>query len=521
MDLLHATNSLLPLLHATLGSGKIPALYLYIPLTVQYLRLSSRNGLFSIPRWQHLPTFVAHMVALYFPATSAILGILSLACDIAVPLPKMTYLKGQYSVGYVDYEMLKTESGYPALGRILYPTQHSHTKTTSYLFQHNRHGLTRRFIETSGIWQFIPQIPSWLLGHWSQIQVPLSEGATPLNEKLPVVVFSHGNTASREISTSMGLSLASTGKAVVVLVEHTDGSSSSARFKAGTVLEFDHSVSKLWPDKSAPETKEFLQARRNQTKIRTKNIQDAIRLLYQMNQGNTNGNEHVRGTKGCSLPSFENQLLMKKIGLGGHSFGGATALNYAADLISGRISGVASTIQIGGLYVMDPANSWVPQEARLAVGLGKQPGYKHYWKSNITTGKSMELPTLSTRIPVMFMYSEGWWKVDKWSQFGKEFTKAASFAESVYIVIKGCGHQSLCDVAFLLPNAINVKLLKNTLVGTLSDDLPPVVNEVVLRFLTNVQILKGKKSKVNEVKGTMAGLTPDQTELTPPVDSFL
>jgi hypothetical protein len=63
-------------------------------------------------------------------------------------------------------------------------------------------------------------------------------------------VFSHGLTATRETSSSLALSLAAAG-AVVVCVEHSDGSSSLARFKDaddGTpvTLHYDNEVAGAW-----------------------------------------------------------------------------------------------------------------------------------------------------------------------------------------------------------------------------------------------------------------------------------
>jgi platelet-activating factor acetylhydrolase len=497
-------------------------------------------------RWQVIPSYCAIAVSICGgnPLLSAVLGLLGFLADTAIPEITLDsgVIKGEHSVGYFDYEILNTKellinentnvsTSKPAIGRIFYPTKVPHNITSSYFFQNDRHGLTRRFVATSGIWNLIPQMPSWILSHWSKIQIPVSLGAEPLDKKMPVIVFSHGNTASRELSTTMALSLASSGEAVVVLVEHTDCSSSLARFSNGDSIEFDHSVGKLGND---PETIEFLNARRSQTRIRSQNIRDSIAFLWHINQGtkglskyivsmndgsggscssrisrSSNGNCTNNNSSSCLLSSFSGRLNLQEIGVGGHSFGGATALTYAAEAINGRIVGPASKCNISGLFVMDPANSWIPDEVRLDVGLGVKPDVKYYWKKNMNASPSP--PLLSQKICTMFMYSEFWWSVDKWSQYGKEFIKSSSFSNSLYIVIQGCGHQSLCDMAILLPNFLNVKLMKNTLPGYQSKDLLPVINTVLLKWLNKASVLKNdtQNHDMRHLNGTTGVIIPD------------
>ena len=109
------------------------------------------------------------------------------------------------------------------------------------------------------------------------------------------------------------------------------------------------------------------------------------------------------------------------------------------------------------------------------------------------------------------MYSEFWWSVDKWSQYGKEFIKSSSFSNSLYIVIQGCGHQSLCDMAILLPNFLNVKLMKNTLPGYQSKDLLPVINTVLLKWLNKASVLKNdtQNHDMRHLNGTTGVIIPD------------
>ena len=80
----------------------------------------------------------------------------------------------------------------------------------------------------------------------------------------------------------------------------------------------------------------------------------------------------------------------------------------------------------------------------------------------------------------------------------------------MYVVIAGSGHQALCDVALLLPQVLNEKLLKNVLPGTAAKDVLPVVNGVILDWLKSVQILsKGVgEEEVDERSGTLGVIRP-------------
>ena len=367
-----------------------------------------------------LPTYLAYLLPIFGGGRwlPAICGLVGLALDAAIPRISLDsgIVQGAHSVGYVDYEVQQSTAP-AALGRIFYPTLHRHTTTSNYIYHNNSHGLTRRFVETSGILTLIPFLPKWVLSHWNDIQIPVAHGVDVLAERLPVCVFSHGNTASREISTTMAVSLASAG-ALVVLIEHTDASSSCARYADGSVLEFDHSVAKLGTN---PETIEFLNGRRAQTRIRSQNIRDALALLWRVNQGTAlpSLQKSIVGLSekhsAALLLQLKGKLNLHKVGLGGHSFGGATALHFAAEFLGGRVTGEASHVTLGGLFVMDPANSWIPDEVREDVGLGVEPGATHYWKLKSNT----PAPKLSQQVATMFMYSNGWYDVGKWSQFGQ------------------------------------------------------------------------------------------------------
>ena len=201
-------------------------------------------------RWQLRPLYAAYLVAvLGWDATAFALAVFSLAIGWLIPPPVVKGIEGRFSVGFVEYEARdrKRPSGaaahHPVIGRMFYPAKHGHSATAPYIAMGDRHGLTRRFMVHASPAALRPYLPSFILQHWAVTPMPASYAAAPWvpespGERLPVVVFSHGLTASREKSTSLGLSLASAG-AVVLLVEHTDESSTLARLHDGSTIEYD------------------------------------------------------------------------------------------------------------------------------------------------------------------------------------------------------------------------------------------------------------------------------------------
>ena len=199
-------------------------------------------------RWQLLPTY-AGVAAYYFGLQwlSIFLALTGLILDLVFSLPVVKFVPGPHSVGFIHYEskMDSASSSFPAIGTIFYPAQHRHQIEFPYIFLGDRHKLTRAFVK---LWPSLP-LPSWILSHWRHVRCPMAMGVVPLDAKMPVVVFSHGLSSTREMSTSLALSLASNG-ALVVMVEHTDGSSALARFADGTTVDYDHSVAPLGSDPS-------------------------------------------------------------------------------------------------------------------------------------------------------------------------------------------------------------------------------------------------------------------------------
>ena len=95
----------------------------------------------------------------------------------------------------------------------------------------------------------------------------------------------------------------------------------------------------------------------------------------------------------------------------------------------------------------------------------------------------------------------------QWSRYGKDLVAGSASPESHYLIVRGAGHQGLCDVAALLPHRLN-QLLRNVLPGTHSTDLPRRTNEPILRWLRNVGVMDGEGGALEACDGTMNHIAP-------------
>jgi len=343
----------------------------------------------------------------------AVFGAISVAIDAAFRLPSLKPVPGPWCVGVVDYEVRcnKRGEGRRIIGRMLYPTS-AHQDCAGYIAMQDRHKLTRAFIQNAAPRELRPYLPRWILGHWAAIGIRAKYGATPAlpsaadtpsgDGKLPVIVFSHGLTATRETSSSMALSLAAAG-ALVLLVEHTDRSSSLARFVeadpstgAPSALPYDASVMDLGYE---PATEAYKEARRAQTLIRATNVEDTLEFLEAIEEGSVLSGgargTHVRmdGLADAQvetlLSTLRGRLAIDRLVLGGHSFGGATALTVCADRVAAQHGAGAVAAQhgadvagardecssdrirparIGACFALDPAVDWMPRRVWTATG---------------------------------------------------------------------------------------------------------------------------------------------------------
>ena len=190
-------------------------------------------------RWQMAPLVLGYVCFWFSYVTfSAIFCLVGVVLCHYMPLPKsITPIKGAFDVGYFDYEYrsdTNERSGGTAIGRLFYPTLET-TRRCRFLwsskqayFFHGSTSLLRALVKIfSADIPLLSKVP-FLLDYWALVTVPIKRFATPLFStssapaSLPVVIFSHGLSASRELNTSLCLDLASMGF-FVFAVEHTDG----------------------------------------------------------------------------------------------------------------------------------------------------------------------------------------------------------------------------------------------------------------------------------------------------------
>ncbi len=446
--------------------------------------------------WQNLPCYAAGGAALAgWSVTASALVAASAVSRMLVPLPAPEGVPGPFPVGVVDFEA--TVDGVRAMGRMLYPAAGPSLGVARYMSLPAA-GLTRRFIADAAPAALRPYLPAWALDHWNAVTIRAARAAAPAGSApLPVVVFSHGLTAARETSQTLALTLAAAG-ALVVLVEHTDRSSSLARYLDGASVPFDRETYALG---SAPPTEAYKDARRAQAAVRADELRRHLALLGALDRGGDDAAALALAFDGVApgaaralVGALAGRLALRSVALGGHSFGGASVLTLLAALSERPLpAGVA----LAAGFTLDPAVDWVPTALRERIGYGEFGNYGLAQKpAAIEAGAPPHLPH-----PLLTVWSEEWQQYGWYQQWSANLTaRAAPLSHA--LVVKGCGHQGLCDVAIMLPHRLNL-LLRNSL-GTPSDDLTHATNSVVLGFLRNARVIDGDITELEALASTSA-----------------
>ena len=500
-------------------------------LTAWYLPLGAvaLHKLVTLGRrryWQLNPSTAGWCLAVFgWCRLSLAAGLVGMIASLLIPLPRLNGVKGRFSCGVVDYEVSSGHSGEQPtiIGRMIYPTTASGTSSRSadYIAFGDKHGLTRRFIEIAAPAALRKYLPTWSLSHWAAMRIDaayapilmphgaassVSPSSAPAARELPVVIFSHGLTASRETSTSLALALTATSGAAVLLVEHTDRSSALARFADGTSVAYDPSVMDLG---SEPATPEYRSARRAQCEVRAHDLRGALAFLDALNAGH----ERVVGAGAIRLgddgtapgvaealrASFQGRLAMGNIAVGGHSFGGATALCFAADHLckppppsqDAPLHPPPAGAALGACFTLDPAVDWTPPRVWDSIGYDGIFNDKHYPPGQQSPPADLAdaaPPPLAKALPMLSVWSEGWVRL-RWYQCwaARVCGPAAATRPAATLTIAGSGHQGLCDLAHTLPHWLNAGL-KNTL-GAPSAEMDRAVAASVVSFLQLARVL--------------------------------
>lgn len=218
--------------------------------------------------------------------------------------PRMPELQGPYpSVGV---RLVEVPDGSRA--KVFYPAKRSEGLTDALYCTDGR----KTSDGMAGLVGFRQLGLSFLLAHLADAQSGCQLNAPPTDEKLPLLVYSHGFGGNMDMATYFLRQMASFG-IIVVALEHRDGTSSHTVLSDGTEQEF------------APR----LLSGSEQLERRASELLAAVRP----------------GVLGTDLVVDDSRIF-----LGGHSYGGPAALLAAKKAVSS-----SSSPKLAGLLLHDPA----------------------------------------------------------------------------------------------------------------------------------------------------------------------
>lgn len=366
---------------------------------------------------------------------------------------------GEYDVGTIDIEVpverrrindaIRIETGEPAFQletvffSLFYPAvKGSKSKAAKHLwvpkpvslqaegyarFAHVNNRLTNN-VFTLGLWSLAGSttVPA-------EVDVPLHgtretaydssyQAETPLDDyglpEFPVIVFSHGMASSRTSYTQYCAELASRGY-VVTAVEHRDGScpGSILKYKNGTEkMVFHLNEASLDPKPERQQLKEM------QLAMRQAEVEETVRALRLINGGDGRRlhEANSRG-EGIVLPEWKGRLNMKRVVVGGHSYGATLALQALKN------APCPERPFVGGL-ILDPG--------------------KHSGPLND-----------DIKVPILVVHSQSWSSQHSMFQGRPHFDVVKDLAQGVlnrkkyawFLTCKGTTHPSVTDAPLIEP----------------------------------------------------------------------
>ncbi|GAB3915947.1 alpha/beta hydrolase family protein [Larkinella terrae] len=261
--------------------------------------------------WQYIPAYllIGLLIIVVFSKTALprklqriSLGLLLVVAlmpwAIFLPVPVLTEPSGKYAVGtrvfrWVDSTRAEQITKDPfdkrnVIVQAWYPAQGDVNGTHSLYLDG---------------WPNLPPkvsvLPSFLLDHYDQIDTYAAANATPAQGKWPVVLFLPGYGAARAFYTSLAVDLASQGYVVFCLDHPYEAALTQlANGKLATTIENF--------EPGAPDRLGFM---KNRLDIRVADVQFVLNQLE---------------NKNSSTNPFFTSLDLNRIGIAGHSFGGAT-----------------------------------------------------------------------------------------------------------------------------------------------------------------------------------------------------
>ena len=447
-----------------------------IPLVVLQLLLRHRTGTGKGVLWINRLIFAGSLFLIVLATTLSILF-------TAVELPPVP---GPYNVGVVDFHLrvnvttTATNSNPEATAcvkmmihedlpvRILYPTL-DEPLPIPLLNPLTAREFLRQNMQMAAPGPLKPY--DWMLHHWRLIQVHRTKRnasllpAGRMQQRLPLIIFSHGLGGTAEIYSYQTMALAAQGS-VVLQLNHQDGSAPVVLLSNGTTVEYDTEIINLW---NQGKKLEYVQERRARTNLRTLELIAATEALHKMNQ-----QDNLDFTKAGSGLSFRNRLAVDHTIFFGHSFGAATALTAAQrrpDLVHSIIA-------------HDPAVDWMPDDSRhslfpkdrlLTEGLKVNFTGDHMYSEvclatseecneNVDNDNDNDNTNSLHDLDMLVLYSKEWYK-RKWA--GSDVLHILHMNNLVgptegisEVGIVDCHHTEFSDVSMILPlwiaRAVNI-----------------------------------------------------------------
>lgn len=352
---------------------------------------------------------------------------------------------GKYSVGVVDVELPKrNDEG--LMFRVFYPTREVITEKEEVTF-------VPSLEYAKGYISFLGFLPKWMVAPigwltWRMIGMMKMPGVgagrnlLPAENagRLPVVIFSHGLGGNRTSYSLLCRDMASDGS-IVFSMEHRDGS-------ASTSVVTDEQGGQQVMGYSRPERgrgAEYEYAfRRKMLEYRTMEVTRLLKFIGEVNSGVEENCSIDHVAANAFLKAARNRLDMHKTAIVGHSFGGATAVQMAAEQPNNFTCCVA----------LDP------------------------WFYSLTAEmKSPDGPRLT--VPLLVLNNDVTWWPKNIENVDNVVRKTDARKE--YYTLLGATHQAQSDIALLLGPRLAkaLKLSKNGDDG----EVLRINNIVVMRFL--------------------------------------
>ncbi|KAJ3341612.1 Platelet-activating factor acetylhydrolase [Gonapodya sp. JEL0774] len=159
---------------------------------------------------------------------------------------------------------------------------------------------------------------------------------SPEHSKFPVIIFSHGLAGNRTMYSDLCGEMASRG-AVVLALEHHDGSATAAEVAGGEVIYYHR-----YP---FPESNHIacFAIRGRDTMHRMREAHAALWVVWCLNHGS--GFDNLAKSSDFDYAQFRGRLDMSQLVMSGHSFGGTTVMSMLAaqDVMMEKVDPASAT----------------------------------------------------------------------------------------------------------------------------------------------------------------------------------